>query len=174
MHGPVPEGVYRVPFGKARVARPGTDATVVASSYMVLEALKAAEWLARDGIEAEVIDLRTVNPLDRETMFASVARTGRLVVADLGWTSMGVSAEVMAAVSETLFGQLKAAPIRVALPDAPSPSSPALARHYYPRAIDICNAVRKSMGKPPVTQESLGVADAQPLDIPDKSFTGPF
>ncbi len=174
MHGPVPEGVYRVPFGQARIARAGRDVTVVAASYMVLEALKAAEWLARDGIEAEVVDVRTVRPLDRETIFASVARTGRLVVADLGWPGFGFSAEVMASVSEKMFNSLEAPPIRVALPEAPSPSSPALARHYYPRAIEVCNALRQALGKGPVTEAELGVADGQPLDIPDKSFTGPF
>lgn len=174
VHGPVPEDVYRVPFGKARVAREGGDVTIVAASYMVLEALKAAEWLAQSGVHAEVIDVRTLRPLDRETIFASVRRTGRLVAADLGWGSLGFSAEIIASVSEELFGALKAAPIRVSLPEVPSPSTPALARHYYPRAIDVYNAVRRSLGQPEATEESLGVATDLPLDVPDKSFTGPF
>jgi pyruvate dehydrogenase E1 component beta subunit len=73
-----------------------------------------------------------------------------------------------------LFGVLKAPPIRVALPEVPSPSTPALARHYYPRAIDVYNAVCRSLVRPEATEESLGVASDLPLDVPDKSFTGPF
>ena len=172
--GHVPEDVYRVPFGQARIARAGRDATVVSCSYMVLEALKAAEWLANEGIDLEVVDVRTVRPLDRETIFASVRRTGRLVVADLGWAAMGFSAEVIASVTEELFGALKAAPIRVTLPDLPSPSSPGLAKYYYPRAIDVFNAVRASFNRPPATEESLGVPIPATLDQPNKFFKGPF
>lgn len=174
VHGPVPGDVYRVPFGKARVARSGSDVTIVAASYMVLEALKAADWLARHGVQAEVIDVRTLRPLDRETIFASVARTGRLVAADLGWGSLGFSAEVVASVTEKMFGALKASPIRVNLPEVPTPSTPALARHYYPRAIDVYNAAMRTLGRPESTEDSLGVASDLPLDVPDQSFTGPF
>jgi pyruvate dehydrogenase E1 component beta subunit len=174
VHGDVPEGVYRVPFGQSRVARPGRDVSIVTCSYMVLEALKAAEWLARDGVEAEVVDVRTIRPLDRDGILKSVGRTGRLVVADLAWASMGFSAEVIASVTEHAFGQLKAAPVRVTLPEVPSPSTPGLARYYYPRAIDIYNGVRRSMNLPATTEASLGVASDLPLDVPDKSFTGPF
>jgi pyruvate dehydrogenase E1 component beta subunit len=156
------------------VARAGQDLTIVGASYMVIEALKAAQWLAADGIEAEVIDIRSLRPLDRETVFESVARTGRLLVADPGWGSMGFSSEILASVSEHLFGKLKVAPVRVALPELPSPSTAALARHYYPRAIAVCNAARALMGREAVTEESLGVDITQPIDVPDKTFTGPF
>ena len=172
--GPVPGDVYRVPFGKVRIARPGRDVSVVACSYMVLEALKAAQWLAQEGIETEVLDVRTLRPLDRDGVIESVRRTGRVVAADLGWGAMGFSSEVIATVTESLFTGLKAAPQRVALPEFPSPSAPALAAHYYPRAQEIYHAVRRAMGAQDTPTAGLPAESPLPLDVPDASFTGPF
>ena len=173
--GNVPEGLYRTPIGKAKVLREGTDVTIAAVSYMVLESLRAAEMLAAEGIKAEVIDLRSARPLDEETLLESVRRTGRLAVADIGWKFAGFGSEVVAKVTEELFRELKTAPVRLASLDGPIPSTPALARYYYPRAIQIFASVMQMMGQK-VDLKALDTDFERPtlLDIPDKSFTGPF
>jgi len=171
--GHVPEGHYTVPIGPARIARSGKDVTIVAASYMVLEALRAAELLAAEGIESEVVDLRTISPLDSDSINESVARTGRLVVADLGTKSFGISGEIVARVVETQLASLKAPPARVSAPDYPTPTSPALANNYYPRAPHIVAAVRRQFGLL-VDEASLLVDNSAWLDVPEKSFTGPF
>jgi len=172
--GPVPEERYRVPLGRARTARPGRDVTLVATSYMTLEAMRAAELLARDGVEAEVVDVRSVKPLDESHILESVRRTGRLVAVDAGWRTLGVAAEVLALAAERAHDRLKSAPKRVTLPDVPTPTSPALANGYYPRAVHLVNAVRTMLGRPEVTETDLGIRHETPLDVPDRAFTGPF
>jgi len=171
--GNVPEEYYTTPIGKARVMRDGKDVTIVATSYMALEALRAAEELASDGISAEVIDLRTIRPWDKDAVLASVRKTGHLVVADTSWKMFGVSGEIVATVTEEAFTALKAAPGRVASPDYPSPTSPVLADHFYPRAGDIVLAAKRALGKKPTTR-LLDLAPGQRLDVPDPSFAGPF
>jgi len=145
----VPEEVYEVPIGKAAVRREGGDVTIVAISYMSVQALLAAETLARKGIEAEVIDLRTLKPLDEETILASVRKTGCLVVADVGWLSFGASAEIVARITEKAFASLKAPVQRVALPDTPAPMSAPLEKAYYPMAQEIVSAVEVVMAYKP-------------------------
>lgn len=169
--GPVPEGVYRTPIHQARIARSGSDVTVVATSYMVLEALRAADELAQRGVSCEVIDLRTVAPLDEATLLESCRKTGRLVVADTGTTSFGVGAEVVARATERCFSDLRAAPARVGLPDCPAPSAPSLAAEYYPRSHAIVQACHRVLGLPAPAPEA---APCHPLDVPDPDFTGPF
>jgi acetoin:2,6-dichlorophenolindophenol oxidoreductase subunit beta len=172
--GPVPEEMYRVEIGKARKIKEGKDLTIVASSNMTLEALKAAKYLEKDKIEVEVVDLRTIKPLDRETIIESVKKTGRLLVLDGAWKSFGVSAEVIATVSESCASMLKANPLRVTFPDVPTPTSRALANYYYPRTIDIINAARKMFKLDAISEDAIGISSDVPLDVPDKSFTGPF
>ena len=109
---------------------------------MVQEALQASELLAEAGIAAEIIDLRTIKPLDGETLLASVKKTGRLVVADGGWRSFGVAAEISALAAERAFGALRAPVARVTLPDCPAPASTALENAYYRNSTDIIQAVR--------------------------------
>ena len=126
MEGEVPEESYSVPPGKGMVRKKGGDVTLVTSSFMAVESLKAAEYLEREGIEIEVIDLRSIKPIDELIVFESVARTGRLVIADGAWRTCGVAAEIAALVTENIFDKLKAPIRRVTLPDAPAPSSSAL------------------------------------------------
>lgn len=171
--GYVPEGHYRVPLGKARVAREGRDLTMAATSYMTLEALRAAEMLAEVGIRAEVLDIRSLKPLDDDLLLESVKKTGNLLVADTGWTTMGFSAEIIARVAEGAFQFLKNAPVRVALPDCPTPTAPALANQYYPRAVHLSAAARRMLGLK-VEERFFQEVAAIPLDVPDKGFTGPF
>ena len=167
----VPGDLYRVPLGEAVVRRPGRHLTIAAASYMTLEALRAAEALAAAGIEAEVVDLRTLNPLDAETVIASVRKTGHLIAADTGWRHCGVAAEVVARVAEAAADALRSAPRRVALPDCPTPTSPALSAGFYPGAADIVAAARDMLG----IERDIPVAERPgPSDVPDPSFTGPF
>lgn len=172
--GIVPEESYSVPLGKARIVKEGKDITIVASSHMVLEAMKAANYLGKDGIAAEVIDLRTLQPLDRESIISSVEKTRRLLVVDGTCHTSGFAAEIIATVSEKAFSHLKSSPQRLTLPDLPTPTSPALANIYYPRTINIINAARSMFRLPERTEEGLGIQHDQPLDVPDKSFKGPF
>jgi len=148
IEGEVPENMYSVPIGKSIIRRFGKDITIIGISYMALEALKAAEYLKKNNsIEAEVIDLRTIKPMDTETVFESIKRTGRVIIADVGWKTGGFSAEVLATISENVFDDLKAPPMRVALPDAPAPASRILEEAYYPDHKNIIEAVIEVMKK---------------------------
>jgi acetoin:2,6-dichlorophenolindophenol oxidoreductase subunit beta len=143
----VPEGMYAVPIGEAVVRRRGRDVTIVATSYMAAEAMKATGVLEARGVDAELIDLRSIKPWDRDTVFASVARTGRLIVADAGWQTAGVAAEIVAAVACEIFDALKAPAVRVCLPDVPAPVSRPIEAAYYPGADDLVAAVEKTVGR---------------------------
>jgi pyruvate/2-oxoglutarate/acetoin dehydrogenase E1 component len=139
---PVPDGEHLVPLGRAAVKRRGDDVTVVAVAGAVPHALAAAEALAGDGVSVEVVDPRTLVPMDWPTIVDSVARTGRLVVADPAARTCSAASEIVATVTEELFGQLTAAPRRVTTPDVQIPFSPALEAGLYPTAQTIAAAVR--------------------------------
>jgi pyruvate dehydrogenase E1 component beta subunit len=143
--GHVPEEEYRVPLGQALIRREGADVTIVASSLMVFEAIKAAEVLAEEGIDAEVLDLRTLKPMDTPAILKSVLKTGRLVIADTGGKDGGISAEISARVAEEGFSSLKAPIARVGLPDVPTPASHVLEEAFYRGRADIVKAVKHIM-----------------------------
>ncbi len=143
--GEVPEGEYRIPFGQAATVRQGRDVTVVATSYTVRLALEAAQALAGEGIETEVIDPRTLVPLDEESILGSVRKTGRLVVVHEAWRRAGAGAEIAAIVAEKAFDSLKAPILRVAAEDVPIPFSPVLEQFVLPSAQKIILAVRKAV-----------------------------
>ena len=132
MKGPKPPADYLIPLGKAKVAREGTDITIVSVSRMVHEAVAAAEALAPRGISAEVIDLRTVAPLDKETILASLAKTNRLLIAHEGVTDFGIGAEIAALAAYQGFWTLDAPVMRVAPPPTPSPYAPSLEQQWLP------------------------------------------
>jgi pyruvate dehydrogenase E1 component beta subunit len=134
---------FVLPIGKARIRREGTDVTLVAHSRMVKFALEAAEELAGQGIEAEVIDLRTLRPLDTATVIESVKKTNRIVCCEEGWRFFGVGAEIAAAVTEHAFDYLDAPPLRVAQKDVPLPYAANLEKLSLPNAQDIVEAARK-------------------------------
>jgi len=142
--GEVPDGDFSIPFGKARVAREGRDATIVATSLMVREALAAADALSKDGIEAEVIDPRTIVPLDAAAICASIEKTGRLVTVDEGNATCSIGSEIAALAAEQVFAALKAPVLRVARPSVPVPYSPPLEAYITPNAEKIAAAVRKA------------------------------
>lgn len=177
MTGYAPEEPYTNPLGEASVIRKGTDITIAATSHMAVEALRAATVLEKAGISAEVIDIRTVKPLDYGKIVESVKKTGRLLVADLGYYSLGIAGDVVARVSEEAFDSMTAAPRRITSPDIPAPSTPALAQYYYPRHVDIIKAACEMAGKrdkAPVLLEEEKRKEPKHLDVPDPSFTGPF
>jgi len=111
----------------------------------VKEALKAAQTLEEEGIDAEVIDLRTLKPLDAELLFASVRKTGRVVIADGSWKTCGVAGEITALIAENLLSFLKSPPQRVTLPDLPAPASRSLEKAYFPNAENIVQAAKKTL-----------------------------
>lgn len=143
--GPVPEERYTVPFGKAEIKREGRDATVVATHAMVGAALEAAEEASREGVEVEVVDPRTLSPLDKETILASVQKTGRLLVADEDNKTCGFAAEISAIVAEEAIHCLKAPIVRNASPDTPVPFSPPLEKAYMFGKEKILASIRSAM-----------------------------
>lgn len=153
--GEVPEEMYAVPIGKACVRRTGKDVTIAATSYMAAQAVKAADILQGQGIDPEVVDLRSVKPWDQECVFASVQKTRCLVVADAAWQTCGVAAEIAATVASELLHHLAAPIARVCLPDVPAPMSAPLESAYYIRADHIVSSVEKVLmqkGKPWLTE----------------------
>jgi pyruvate/2-oxoglutarate/acetoin dehydrogenase E1 component len=154
----------------------GGDVTVVAASYATLDAIRAGRMLAREGISAEIIDLRPIAPCNDALILASVRKTGRLVVADQGTLTGGFAGEIVARVTERAFAALKAAPIRVTLPDLPTPTTRALSNYYYPTPRHIVMAVRRTLGLPQYGDDPwLGIEPGDKThDVPDPSFSGPF
>jgi pyruvate dehydrogenase E1 component beta subunit len=171
--GPVPDTYDVGTLGAPRIVRPGTDITIAASSYMTIEALRASSLLARSEIDAEVIDVHTLSPLDDGPILDSVRRTGRLLVADCGWTHCGFGAEVTARVSEKAYGGLKGAPRRIAMPDWPTPTSPALTADFYPGVREIMTATAAMLDLP-ASRLVFPEPGNIPHDVPDTSFAGPF
>jgi pyruvate dehydrogenase E1 component beta subunit len=171
--GEVPEGEVRTPIGKAALLRSGGDLTIVSFSYMTIEALHAADVLERQGISCDLVDLRSVSPIDWPAVFASVERTGRLIALDTGNATLSVAGEIVARVGMELFGALKAPPARIALPDAPTPTSYALTKGFYPGAADIVRAAGRILGAPvdPVAAEA---GRPKHHDVPGDWFKGPF
>lgn len=171
--GEVPAGDYRTPLGQAQCLRKGTDITLVSMSYMTIEALHAAEFLQTQGISCEVIDLRTIKPLDWDSVLSSVSQTGALLTLDSGFSMCSVAGEIVARVAMELFNELKLPPARLAMPDVPEPTSYGLTRGFYVRAVDIVMKVMKMMGR-----NTSGITDAmpepEPHDVPGEWFRGPF
>jgi pyruvate dehydrogenase E1 component beta subunit len=141
--GPVPLVSEKIPLGKAKIVRPGKDLTICANSYMVSLSLQAADELAKKGVQAEVVDLRCLAPLDRETVAQSAARTQGLVLVEESHRTAGWGAELAASVQEMSFGYLDAPILRVAAADCPIPSSPDLERVVLPSVDKIVAAANK-------------------------------
>ncbi len=146
VEGEVPEDPYTVPLGEAEYVREGEDVTIVAIGRMVSMAEQAAEALADEGIECEIVDLRSTSPLDEETIFESVENTGRLVVVDEANPRCGLAADIAARVAENCFDDLKAAPKMVTAPHTPPPFSPTLEDLYVPDPERVAAAVREVAG----------------------------
>ena len=143
VRGEVPQEEYIVPIGKSKIQRPGRDATIVTYSKGLDWSLKAASQLAKEGIEVEVVDLRTLRPLDMEPVIASVQRTNRAVVVEEGWRSYGVGAEVAARIQEEAFDYLDAPVLRIAQKEVPLPYNRALEQSALPQVADVVRAVKE-------------------------------
>jgi pyruvate dehydrogenase E1 component beta subunit len=146
--GPVPEELYAIPLGVANIVRPGTDVTVVTYGRMVSEALIAAEQLAEEGIECEIVDPRTLQPLDSATIVASARKTNRVVVVHEAVRFGGIGAEIAAQIQEEAFDYLDAPVGRIGAPFSPVPFSPVLESLYIPNAARIADGVRAAFGRP--------------------------
>jgi acetoin:2,6-dichlorophenolindophenol oxidoreductase subunit beta len=144
--GDVPEESYAIPFGEANVVRDGDDVTIVALARMVHYAVEAAEKLAAEGIDCEIIDPRTTSPLDEDTILESVERTGRLIVVDEATPRCGMATDIAALVADKAFGSLKAPVRRVTAPHTPVPFAPSLEKLYIPDPERIAAAVREVHG----------------------------
>jgi pyruvate dehydrogenase E1 component beta subunit len=142
VQGEVPDDLQPIPLGKARVAREGSDVTIISYSEIVNRALKGAELLESEGISAEVIDLRSISPWDRATVIASARKTGRALIAHEAVRSFGPGAEIAATLQQELFGKLKAPVLRLGAPFTPVPFSKALESKYLVQVEDIVNAAR--------------------------------
>jgi pyruvate dehydrogenase E1 component beta subunit len=141
--GEVPEGDYIVPIGKSTVQRPGKDVTIVTYSKMLELSLKAADQLSKEGIEVEIVDLRSLRPLDMEPVITSFKKTNRAVIVEEGWKSFGVGAEVMARIYEQAFDYVDAPILRVAQKEVPLPYNRKLEQMARPQVEDIINAVKE-------------------------------
>lgn len=170
----VPKGRYVVPIGKGKILLNGKDITIVATSYVAIESLVVAKSLQNYNIHVEVIDPRSLRPLDEELIFKSVIKTGRLLVVDTGGTMYGVGAEIVARVVEKLFNKLKSAPKRIGLPEIPSPSSPALTKNYYPDRFTIAHEILTMLNNNALIISEIFPPTSVPHDVPDINFTGPF
>ena len=145
--GEVPEEEYTIPLGVADIKRAGNDVTIVSFGKIIKEAHKAAEQLAKEGIECEIIDLRTVRPLDFETIFNSVKKTNRLVILEEAWPFSSVSSEITYQVQEHIFDYLDAPVQRITTTDTPAPFSSELLKEFLPNAEDVVKAVKKVLYK---------------------------
>ncbi len=173
--GQVPEKLYYEPLGKAKVLQRGTDLTVAATSYEVIEALAVAQALKSKGINIEVIDIRSLKPFDESTILNSVAKTKRLLLVDTGWLSYGITGEIITRIVEKLFKQLKCAPRRIGLPDIPVPSSSALTKDFYPNTRTITRAILEMLGENiAIAAQMFQDLDNEAHDVPHAEFTGPF
>lgn len=167
--------MYEIPIGKAKVVREGTDVTIVSWSYWLLESLKAAEYLQSQGINAEVLDLRSLRPLDYDSIQKSVLKTKRLLVVDGAWKQGSFASEIITRVCEDTSVQLASHPQRVTYPDFPSPSTPGLTKFYYPTIEKIFLAACKVVQKTDFNiQPVQDYVNKRVHDIPDANFKGPF
>jgi len=160
-------------IGKARVARSGGDVTIVASGYLTLEAIRASDYLSSRGVHCEVIDLRTLSPLDWPTIYESVRKTGRLISVDSGAFTGSIAGEVVARVASEEFSSLKIAPLRLAQADIPEPTSFGLTGGFHVTAMEIAGNVLKMMDRP-VENLSKELPPSIPHDVPGDWFNGPF
>ncbi len=174
----VPKEMYTCPIGKANIVQKGSDVTLVCISHMTLEAVKAAKLLENEDISIEIIDVRSLKPLDTESILTSIKKTGRLIVVDPDWKTLGFASEILAIAAEEAFFDLKAKPIRITYPDSLTPTSWKLANDFYPTSKDIARAILKIVGHPTkackLLEKLLQLEENIPLDQPDKSFIGPF
>lgn len=164
---------YQDKIGKSKIIKKGKDISIIASSYMTIEILRILKYLNEHKIDAELIDLQTISPIDNKTIIKSVNKTGKCLVLDTGHKSFGVSAEIISTITENCYSKLKTKPIRIANPDYPVPTSFSLSKYYYPSKYEIFETILKILKikkKPPRVLISKDKFQDQPFE----GFTGPF
>ena len=174
IQGVVPKKYYKIPLGKAKVMKKGTDITLVSSSYTVIECLRSAKILKSYSIDAEVVDIQSLRPLDIQTIMNSVKKTKKAIIVDNGGINFGISSEIMARLYENFSNKDKSICQiqRIGPPDNPIPSTRELAKYCYPNYLDIIKKVEKLLKKKFKNLEKY--KDEVPLDQPNKDFMGPF
>ena len=173
MSGPVLNGDYRVPLGKARILREGDDLTVVSMSYMTIEGIHSVDFLKKLDINCDLIDLRTVSPIDWETIYKSVRKTGKLLVLDTGMESGSIAGEIIAKVCKECWDSLSIYPDRVTLPNCPEPTSYGLTKEFYPSAGTINQKICEMLKKE-INLDNLRIQQKEHHDVPGDWFKGPF
>ncbi|MDP6104510.1 MAG: transketolase C-terminal domain-containing protein [Gammaproteobacteria bacterium] len=171
----VPEEVYGSDIDKAQVIRRGSDVTIVASSLMVMESLKVAKVLSEIDIDMEVVDLRSVRPIDINTIMQSVVKTKKIIVVDAAWKAGGIAGEIVAQVVDNGFDLLERAPLRISLPEHPVPTSHYMADYYYQDAKEIAEQVMEFFGYQGNKESIFDLLNTgYHRDVPTKNFHGPF
>tara|TARA_B100001250_G_C19811734_1_gene796023 strand:+ start:792 stop:1847 length:1056 start_codon:yes stop_codon:yes gene_type:complete len=173
LEGDVPKGNYRIPIGKANYLTRGSDITIVSLSYMTIEALHAVDALEKEGISCDLIDLRTIKPIDFDPIITSVKKTGRLLALDTGVRTGSIAGEIIARVSIESFDSLIQPPERITLPDFPTPTSSELTRDFYRRTENIIDVVSNMLGRNLVGNKLIDRGNL-PHDVPGEWFKGPF
>lgn len=166
----VPGDDYEIALGKAKIVKTGKDISLVGMSYMIVEALRAAEYLSQFNIDCEVVDIRTIRPLDFETIAHSVRKTKRILALDTSQPMCSVASEIISTVSCHLFSELQSAPQLIANPDNPEPTSFGLTKYYHPTAEDIVQRVSHILN---VKIPAMPLSE-RPHDVPGDWFKGPF
>ena len=171
--GEVPRQPYRVSLGKAKKIKVGRDIAIVSMSYLNVEAIQAVEYLKKKDISCDLIDLRSISPIDWELIFESVKKTGIIVVLDTGFRNGSVAGEIISEIVSKLFKSLKEPPIRIAMPNVPEPTSYGLTKGFYIRAKDIAGECLSLMK---ISDKDLdkNLPEYSPHDIPGNWFKGPF
>tara|TARA_B100000886_G_scaffold335824_1_gene293525 strand:- start:26771 stop:27826 length:1056 start_codon:yes stop_codon:yes gene_type:complete len=170
---PVEDGDYRIPFGKAKKLSEGDDITIVSMSYLTPEALIAISYLKKYGISVDLIDLRSIKPMDLESIVDSLKKTGKILVLDTGSLTCSVASDIVSKLSTEYFDLFKKAPVVLAMPDVPEPTSYALTKNFYIRAADIANKVLKILGIDNFNPYK-DIPEPNPHDVPGEWFKGPF
>ena len=171
----VPEGYYELNIFKSSVLRVGEDVTLIGNSLATIESLKSAKVLSQFGISAEVIDLRTINPIDYDTIEQSVLKTKKVAIVDQSWRSGGVAGEVSATIVERCFSYLELPPLRITSPDHVVPTSHFVSDHCYKDAEQITMEILSLLGKEEAIEKAKGFfVDDNPGDVPNRDFHGPF
>jgi pyruvate/2-oxoglutarate/acetoin dehydrogenase E1 component len=171
--GPVPENDFRIPIGKAEILKSGKDISIIAFSHMAIEALHAVKFLENEGVMCDLINLRSIKPIDWELIFQSVQKTGRLLALDTGALTISIASEIVAVITTKCFDNLIQAPQRLAQPDVPTPTSPALTKDFYSGAADIVDMVGRMLGKS-FNSSILRQQQNYPHDVPGDWYNGPF
>ena len=177
IYGIVPKKKYSVKIGKAKIVKKGKDVTIVTFSEALIQVMRTYDFLKKNKINPEIIDLRTLRPIDKNTIINSVKKTGKLLVVDNGWSTYGISAEIMSIVSENIFQKLKNAPQRLGIKNVLIPSTRELAKYCYLNSRLILDKIISMSGKKVKKSDKrlfLNKIKNQESDIPYKDFSGPF